>query len=266
MRHIYSWLSSLVHPKTWIGLSNKWLGGILLCLFLWGCFSPVQAGDVIDPKLKEQVLQIIRENPKVILESVQAYEKEQKLAERAKLEAFLTDLKTKPDQVIGQSPIKGDRNNKILLIEFSDFQCPFCAKAHIALEELKLKNPNANFSLVYKHYPLTSIHDNAMSAAQAAWAAGQQGKFWEFQDALFKNQKRLGEVLYTNTAQVLKLDLKKFNSDRASSAATSAIKEDMALAEKIGINSTPTFFISTEGIAAPIQFPDLIGLLEQAKQ
>jgi protein-disulfide isomerase len=167
--------------------------------------------------------------------------------------------------VIGQSPVQGDRKNKILLIEFSDFQCPFCAKAHAALEELRLKNPN-NFSLVFKHYPLTSIHDKAMPAAQAAWAAGQQGKFWEFHEALFKNQKQLGEALYTETAQALNLDLKKFNSDRASSAATSAIKQDMALGEKIGINSTPTFFIAAEGVAVPVQFPDLINVLEQGKK
>jgi protein-disulfide isomerase len=263
MQRIYSWLSSMVQPQVRVGL--KRLGAIALCLFLWGCFSPVQADNAIDPKLKEQVLQIIRENPQVILESVQAYEKKQQQAEREKLQAFLTDLKTKPAQVIGQSPVQGDRKNKILLIEFSDFQCPFCAKAHAALEELKLKNPDS-FSLVFKHYPLTSIHANAKPAAQAAWAAGQQGKFWEFHDALFKNQKQLGEALYTDTAAALKLDVKRFNQDRVSNAAVAAIDQDVALGEKIGINSTPTFFVGAEGIAVPIQFPDLINLLEQGKK
>jgi protein-disulfide isomerase len=261
MDRIYSWLTRTMQPQAWSRLSKKWLGMVVLCLCLWSCSNPVQAENV-DPKLKEQVLQIIRENPQVILESVQAYEKEQQQAREEKLKAFLNDLKTKPDQVIGQSPVQGDRKNQILLVEFSDFQCPFCAKAHAALEEVRQKNPN-RFSLVFKHYPLTSIHDNAMPAAQAAWAAGQQGKFWQFHDALFSSQKQLGEALYAQIAESLKLDLQKFNRDRASGAAAAAVNQDVALGEKIGINSTPTFFVSAEGIAIPIQFPDLINLLEK---
>jgi protein-disulfide isomerase len=114
----------------------------------------------------------------------------------------------------------------------------------------------------YKHFPITSNHPEALPAAQAAWAAQQQGKFWEYHDALFTNQKQLGEALYLDIAKNLNLNLQKFNSDRK--LAITAIKEDIQLAEKLGIMGTPFLVINTENYTGAIQASEIEKILAQA--
>jgi protein-disulfide isomerase len=263
MRWIGSWVKAVAQQRGFAAF-RKWVGAIaiVLCVFLWSCSNPVQAVDKIDPKFKEQVLQVIRENPEVILDSVRDYQKKQQKAAEDNRQAFLQTLKTKPNEVIGLSPLKGAKNSKVLLIEFSDFQCPYCAKAHETLNQL-LPKYSTKLALVYKYLPLTSIHPEAMPSAKAAWAAGQQGKFWEYHDALFTNQDQLGEDLYKSIAQSLKLNMQKFESDRASNAAESAIDQDVKMAEKIGVDGTPFFLVSGAKFVGPIQLQDLDGFLAQ---
>jgi len=128
-------------------------------------------------------------------------------------------------------------------MEFSDFQCPFCAKALETVQQFMAKSQD-RVTLVYKHFPLTNIHPNAEPAALAAWAAQQQKKFWEFHDGLFENQKNLGEELYISLATKLNLNLEKFNSDRQSEAAKKAIKKDVELGMAIGVPGTPFFVMN----------------------
>jgi protein-disulfide isomerase len=191
------------------------------CLVFIGC-SPAQsaAGNSVDPKLKEQVLQIIRENPQAILDSVQAYQQQQQQSLKAAQESFLQEMKTNPKSAIGDSPSTGSASQQIVLLEFSDFQCPFCARAHDTVKQFMAKHQD-KVTLAYKHFPLTSIHPQALPAAKAAWAAQQQGKFWEYYSALFEGQKQLGEPLYASIAQKLNLKLDKFNTDRNSPACRS---------------------------------------------
>ena len=118
-------------------------------------------------------------------------------------------------------------------IEFGDFQCPFCAEAEPTVKQFIAQHAD-QVTLVYKHFPLSQIHPQATSAAQAAWAAQQQGRFWEYHDALFDQQKQLGEDLYLAIAEELDLDLEQFNRDRNSSEAKAAIDQDLELAQKIG--------------------------------
>ena len=99
-------------------------------------------------------------------------------------------------------------------------------------------------TLVYKHFPLIGIHAEAMPAAKAAWAAGQQGKFWEYHEALFAHQDQLGEVFYQATAKTLNLDLKQFDRDRDNAEAR--IQQDIVLGQKIGIAGTPFFVMNGE--------------------
>lgn len=152
---------------------------------------------------------------------------------------------------IGKSPVKGPANAKITIIEFSDFQCPFCTKGMSTMYELMKANPN-DVKLVFKHLPLP-FHPEAMPAAKASYAAQQQGKFWEMHDALFENQKGLGAEFFEATAKKLGLDVEKFKKDMNSEAAEAAVKEDMAIAEKNGIQGTPGFFVN--GIAVKGAYP-----------
>lgn len=243
--------------RRWLGL-----GVAIACMVVWGCSSSVQAGGQVDAKFKEQVLQVIRENPEVILESVRSYQEKQSQTQSQSRQTFLQAMKTDRASIIGQSPIKGEKDGKILLVEFSDFQCPYCAQASDTLKGMLAKYPGV--TLVYKHFPLTSIHKEALPAAKASWAAGQQGKFWEYHDALFQQQKQLGDAAYKQIAQDLKLDQAKFERDRTSDAAADAIQQDIQAAEKLGIDGTPFFLASGENFAGAIQLPELEQVLAKA--
>jgi len=234
----------------------------LLCLLLSWSF-PAQAATRISPQLEQQVMQIIREHPEVLIESVQAYQQQQQRQLQQSQLAFLQDLQTNPQVVIGNSPVTGSPNSKIVLVEFSDFECPYCAEANKTLKNFMAKHQD-EVTLVYKHFPLTPIHNQAMPAAKAAFAANQQGKFWEYSDALFSNQKQLGEALYLDIATNLKLDLDKFKSDRA--LADNAIAQDMQLAQKLGITGTPFFVMNGETFSGAVQLSDMEKVLARATQ
>ncbi|PHJ58098.1 DSBA oxidoreductase [Nostoc linckia z18] len=251
MTIFFSWFRQLVQS-----LRTLPIIGILCLLFTWSL--PAQAANRIDPQLEQQVLQIIREHPEVIIESVQAYQQQQQQKLNQVRQAFLQDLKTNPQTVIGNSPTTGATNSKILLVEFSDFQCPYCAEAHKTLKQLLAKY-QGKIKLVYKHLPLAAIHPQALPAAAAAWAAHQQGKFWEYHDALFTNQKQLSEALYLDIAKNLNLDLVKFQRDQT--LATPAIQKDIQLAEKLAVAGTPFFVISTPTISRVVQLSDIENIL-----
>lgn len=157
--------------------------------------------------------------------------------------------------LIGTSPTLGNPNAQIILFEFSDFQCPYCAAAADDINVLMEKQGN-NVLLVYKHLPLTQIHPEALPAARAAWAAAQQGQFWPYHDALFAQQARLGEALYSEIAQGLGLDMARFERDRTSPSALAAVEQDLAMATALGLNATPTFVMNDLLIppGAPVSF------------
>ena len=251
---------------------------LMLCLAMLGWALPAQADNRISPRLSEQVLQIIREHPEVIIESVQAYQQQQQQQLQQAQQAFLQQLQTNPQLAIGESPTTGAESSKIVLIEFSDFQCPYCAEAHKTIKQFMAKHQD-EVLLVYKHFPLTAAHPEALPAAKAAWAARQQGKFWEYQDALFTQQDKLGEALYLATAQSLNLDLEQFNGDSASApaglrnAADAAIGQDMQLAERLGISGTPFFVMyggSTKGygeaFSGAVQLSDMENILARVSK
>ncbi|MBD0267962.1 MAG: thioredoxin domain-containing protein [Cyanobacteria bacterium Co-bin8] len=145
--------------------------------------------------------------------------------------------------LIGTSPTQGAPEAEIILFEFSDFQCPYCARASLDVKILLDKYDN-DVLFVYKHLPLTQIHPEAMPAARAAWAAGQQDRFWIYHDGLFANQARLGEGLYVELAQQIGLDVEQFNRDRTSTASLTAIQRDLQLAQRLQLSITPTFLIN----------------------
>ncbi|WP_026733915.1 DsbA family protein [Fischerella sp. PCC 9605] len=250
--------------SSWLGQLLRYFRSLvaigLLCLVL-GSPLPAQATSV-SPQLKEQVLQIIREHPEVVLESIQAYQLKQQQKLQQARQAFLQDLKNDPQGLISNSPTTGASDSKTILIEFSDFQCPYCAEAHKTLKQLMKKHHN-DVKLVYKNFPLNSLHAEAIPAAKAAWAAHQQGKFWEYHDALFTHQDQLGEDLYLDVAKKLNLDLEKFEKDRE--IANTEIQQDIQLAEKLGLSGTPFFIMKSETVSGAVQLTDLEKLLARAK-
>lgn len=151
----------------------------------------------------------------------------------------------------GTSPVKGPAAAKVTVIEFSDFQCPFCKRGNDTMKKLLEKYPN-DVKLVFKHLPLP-MHPEALPAAKASLAAGKQGKFWEFHDALFNNQGKLSAEFYLEQAKALGLNVDKFKKDMESEEIAKQIKDDEALAQKHNISGTPGFFVN--GVAVRGAYP-----------
>lgn len=240
-------------PLSRQGLSRRILAfftALLLSTGLWSCAADTNAPDDVasETALEEQVLEIIRNNPEVILEAVQKYQEEQQQAQQAEqqrvVQEFQQTMTSDPKAVIGESPVMGSAAFEVVLLEFSDFECPFCSRAHSTLKTFMDKHSDT-VTLSYKHFPLQQIHPQATPAAQASWAAQQQDKFWEYHDRLFANQKRLGDALYQEIARDLGLDLDKFNADRAADAAQLAIQKDLDIAQQLQLNGTPFFVLAS---------------------
>ncbi len=143
---------------------------------------------------------------------------------------------------IANAPVLGDANAPVTIVEFTDFQCPYCSKANTTVHEL-IKNNPGKAKLVFRSYPLP-FHDKAQLAHQAAEAAKAQGKFWEYYDLLFANQKTLDRDNLIGFAKQLGLDEAKFITDMDSAASAAAVKSDLELGSKAGVNGTPHFLIN----------------------
>lgn len=143
---------------------------------------------------------------------------------------------------LGNTPIQGNKDAKIMIIVFSDFQCPFSKRGADTVHALMQKYGN-NLMYVYKNLPLP-FHPEAMPAAKAALAAGRQGKFYEYHDKLFEKQGELGEALYLQIAKDLGLNIAKFNADRNNPEIEAQVKADAAQANSLGFNGTPGFAVN----------------------
>ena len=142
----------------------------------------------------------------------------------------------------GSSPAKGPADAPITIVEFSDFQCPYCSRVGPTLEKV-LEDYPEQVRVVYKHYPL-SFHKQALPAAKASAAAGRQGKFWEMHDLLFQNQRNLSEAAFKGYAKQLGLDMAQFEQDYASEEIAKEVEADVLLARRLGITGTPCFFVN----------------------
>jgi protein-disulfide isomerase len=154
---------------------------------------------------------------------------------------------------IGESPIKGPKDAPVTIVEFSDFQCPFCSKGEDRLKKVRENYPD-KVRVVFKHYPLP-MHKQAHEASRAAMAAGEQGKFWEMHDKLFANQKKFAEgkmkELAAGWAKEIGLDVEKFKKDYTENKEQylSKIDEDMSLGKELGVRGTPHFLINGEALS-----------------
>lgn len=214
----------------------------------------------VSPQLERQILEVIRKHPDVMFEALKKYASEQQAKEQQAQALALAQLRKNTAAMIGESPVQGAATRKIVMLEFSDFQCPYCAAATQNVKQFMAKHGN-KVTRAYKFFPLTQIHPEALPAATAAWAANKQGKFWEYHDALFANQAKLSEAFYLETATKLNLDLKKFSSDRK--LAEGEIVKDFQLGRKLGVEGTPTFIMNGVEVSGAATVPELEQALKQ---
>ncbi len=164
------------------------------------------------------------------------------------------DFKGDATKIINEGPIKdrvyGSADQKVILIEYGDFQCPACGKLYPAVKEIK-DTYKDKLTFIFRNLPLTNIHPNALAAATAAEAAGQQGKFFEMHDQLYENQQAWQSAgvnersgFFEQYASSVGLNLDQFKKDLTNSDISDKIKRDRAMAKTFNANSTPTFILN----------------------
>jgi protein-disulfide isomerase len=161
---------------------------------------------------------------------------------------------------INGDPVRGPANAKITVVEFSDFQCPYCAVAVVNLNNLLDKHPN-DVRLVFKQFPL-DIHSQAEFAAQAALAAHAQGKFWPMHDKLYANFRSLSPERIAEWAKELGLDMIRFNADLKSAKYKPVVAKELEQGEQAGVLGTPTLFVNGKHYNGPAEVAALENVIQ----
>ncbi len=145
---------------------------------------------------------------------------------------------------VGRSPVKGDPQAKVTIVEFSDFQCPFSQRFHPIVWEVANAYPQG-VRYVFKNFPL-SYHEQARSASKALWTANEQGKYWEYMSSLFQKPKEVSEGKFKELASELGLDADRFEKDLKEKDAQweKLIEEDLSVVKEAEVMGTPTFYIN----------------------
>ena len=141
-------------------------------------------------------------------------------------------------------PFLGPGDAPVTIVEFTDYQCPFCLRHNRQTLPQLLSNYGSNIKYVARNFPIASIHPDAVGAAVAAECAYEQGRFWEYHDLLFQNQDRLGAVGLKEHASLAGLDADEFGTCLESAAALERVARDFQDGQSYGVSGTPTFFIN----------------------
>ena len=160
---------------------------------------------------------------------------------------------------------RGPSNAPATVVEYGDYECTFCGRAHVVVSEL-IPYFGDRMRFVFRNFPLTSMHPHAQMAAKAAEAAGTQGKFWDMHDLLFRNQHALDVQSLTRYAALLGLDLPRFAHELTSHAHSARVREDFMSGVRSGVNGTPTFFINGVRHDGSYDFKTLAAAIQAASK
>ncbi|MDD5750011.1 MAG: thioredoxin domain-containing protein [Patescibacteria group bacterium] len=168
--------------------------------------------------------------------------------------------------ITGQEWFKGNPEAEVSLIEYSDFQCPACASYYPLLKRLA-EEMGDEIKIIYRHFPLSSIHPQADLAAQASEAAGVQGYFWEMHDLLFEKQsewsgQKNAKDIFIGYGRELGLDIELFSADIDSRAVKKIVSDDKISGNQAFVSGTPTLFLNGEKINNPRSYDQLRQLIQ----
>lgn len=157
----------------------------------------------------------------------------------------------------------GPPNAAIVLMEYGDFECPFCAEAEPTLKALRRALPNS-LLFAFRHFPMAEAHPHSLHAAEAAEAAGAQGKFWQMHDSLFANQDALEDENLIDYAAEIGCDVDRFVKEMAEGLYAARVREDFLSGIRSGVNGTPCLFINGLRYDGPRDLDALLATIEQA--
>ncbi len=224
--------------------------------------SPAHAADtVFSDEQKKAIGDIVKDflikNPEIIVEVQQALEVKMELEQAEKLKSFMSenakDIYRNPD-----SPVAGDPNGDITVVEFFDYNCGYCKRGMTEVQ--KLIEGDKRVRMVFKELPILS--KGSEETAKAALAAKRQGKYWEFHQAMLSSKGQANEATSLKAAEALGLDMAKLKADIAGDAVKAELDGMKALAKKMGINGTPHFLVGDKSIpGAPEDLHDQLKTL-----
>ncbi len=234
-----------------VGRRARWMGLVALGLACWSVPVPSLADTASTPASSEQ--QVILEHLAELHKEIKALRAEVGQLRQAVTEihraAVLPPPRPTPtpatvDVALGDGPMLGDTKATVGIVEFTDFQCPFCKRFHDQTFS-QLKNSyidTGKIQYLLRDFPL-SFHRQAKGAAMAAHCAGEQGTYWPMHQELFTNQRRLGPELYEELAKKLELDGEQFATCLEDPEQAKALDADFAYRQSIGVRGTPNFFV-----------------------
>ncbi|HLV01121.1 MAG TPA: thioredoxin domain-containing protein [Acidobacteriota bacterium] len=159
-------------------------------------------------------------------------------------------------------PALGPENAPVTIVEFSDFECPYCSQFTNTMKQVK-ESYGDQVRIVFRHFPLRSIHPNAQKAAEASLCAGDQAKFWEMHDLLFEDQQHLTVAHLKEKAVTLELDLSSFEECLDSGKYTEDVQEDVTAGLLAGVSGTPAIFVNGRPFSGAISFEELSKAVEE---
>jgi len=159
--------------------------------------------------------------------------------------------------------VRGPRAAPVTLVEYGDYECPYCGQAYSVVKELEIRAGNL-MRFVFRNFPLTTVHPHAERAAEAAEAAGAQGKFWEMHDLLFENQQALEDEDLLEYAALVGLDIPRFVREMREGRYLNRTREDFLSGARSGVNGTPTIFINGLRHDGPRDLATLMTAIDKA--
>jgi protein-disulfide isomerase len=164
--------------------------------------------------------------------------------------------------VSSRDHIKGPRNVPVTLVEYGDYECPYCGQAYWFVKDLE-QSLGDLLCFAFRNFPLTNVHPHAEHAAEAAEASGAQGKFWEMRDCLFEHQQALHDRDLVDYAADIGIDVPLFVSEMTAHRYADRVREDFLSGVRSGVTSTPTFFINRARYQGSLNLRSLLTAIEQ---
>ncbi len=213
----------------------------------------------INPQIKERIFAFMKGQKRQDI--IDAYVNG--LTKSNPVEVYFQKPKMDVQIEVGQSPAFGSEKAAVTIIEYSDFQCPFCSRGAQTVSEIK-KKYGSKVRVAFKHFPLP-MHPEARPASEASMCINEQSsdKFWKFHDLLFKDQKKMSDADLEGHAKAVGADLAKFKECFSSKKYADFVQKDMDGGEKVGVRSTPTFFINGQMVAGALPFNEFAEMIDE---
>lgn len=210
-------------------------------------------------KLEEQI--------KSFLASQRVRARQQEYLQSLRASAKIDILLSRPpifrsEVVTAGAPVRGAADATVTIVEFSDFHCPFCRKVQPVLEQVRAKY-GSKIKMVFRDFPLDSLHPQARAAAEAGRCATEQGKFWEFHDKVFAGDPDASQAALDRIAKEVGMDVTAFETCRTSGKYRSSVQASSEEGQKLGITGTPTFFINGRILVGAQPFDAFVKIIDE---